>query len=63
MKKFSRIFIYAVSFTMITVCSYAQPGVGDPTDGNPTPITGIEILVAIGSLFGVKKIVDYKRRK
>ena len=40
---------------------FAQPG--DP-GGNPdVPITGIEILIVAGSLFGVKKFLDHKKMK
>jgi hypothetical protein len=30
---------------------------------NPTPITGIEILLALGGLFGVKKVIDFRKKK
>lgn len=40
----------------------AQPG--DPPSGDPdtVPITGIEILLGLGSLFGAKKIFDSKKK-
>ena len=50
---------------LLSLTSYlnAQPG-GDPGGGgNPTPITGIEILLALGGIFGVKKIIGVRRKK
>jgi hypothetical protein len=43
--------------------AFAQPGT-DPNDGAApgTPITGIEILIAIGGLLGAKKIFISKSR-
>jgi hypothetical protein len=41
----------------------AQPG--DPNGGNKpgSPITGIEILVGIGSLFGFKKMLANRKKR
>jgi hypothetical protein len=52
--------IFSVGFLLVATDLNAQPGT--PTDGNPTPITGIEILIALGGLFGVKKIIDNRRK-
>jgi LPXTG-motif cell wall-anchored protein len=43
--------------------SLAQPG--DPRTGDPdssVPLTGIEVLVGLGSLFGVKKIFESRKK-
>ena len=53
-------------FLMLICCSsavMAQPGDpgGDPDD--PIPITGIEILIAAGGLFGAKKIYDHSKKE
>lgn len=41
----------------------AQPG--DPGDDpdNPVPIGGIEILIALGALFGAKKVYDIRKNR
>jgi hypothetical protein len=42
----------------------AQPGGGgDPGGGEPVPITGIEILVAIGGMLGIKRLMGSKKSK
>ena len=41
---------------------FAQPG--DPAvDPDTVPITGIEVLIGLGSLLGVKKIRDLRKKK
>jgi len=41
---------------------FGQPG--DPTpDPDTVPITGIEILIGLGGLMGVKKIRDLTKKK
>jgi hypothetical protein len=43
--------------------SLAQPGGGgDPGPGQPVPISGLEILLGVGALFGAKKILDQKKK-
>ncbi len=50
-----------VSFSLIVE---AQPnGGGDPGHGEPTPITGIEYLLGLGGLLGVKKIMKSFSKK
>lgn len=45
-----------------TINLWAQPG--DPGGGgNPTPITGLEILLAAGGLFGAKRLYSNRRKK
>lgn len=45
------------SFTMV----FAQPG--DPGGDPDVPITGIEILLGIGGLYGAKKALDRRPRR
>ncbi len=40
---------------------FAQPD--DPTIPDDVPITGIEILVAVGGALGIKRIIDLRRNK
>ena len=41
---------------------FAQPG--DPTpDPDTVPITGIEILVGLGGLMGIRKMRDLRKKK
>ena len=43
---------------------FAQPG-SNPNDGaapGTAPISGIEILIGLGGLFGAKKLFDLKRK-
>lgn len=53
-------FIIFISFSGL-----AQPG--DPAGGvkpdTSVPLSGIEILIGIGSLFGVKKIYESRKNK
>lgn len=53
------IILFFIPFTGIK----AQPG--DPGDdpGNPVPISGIEILIALGALFGAKKVYDIRKKR
>lgn len=39
----------------------AQPG--DPNGDPGVPITGIEILISMGALFGVKKLLGKSKQK
>ena len=48
-----------VFFMASSLDALAQPG--DPPP--PSPITGIEILVAMGGLLGIKKIRDFRKKK
>lgn len=44
--------------------AFSQPGVS-PNEGQPpgaAPISGIEILVALGGLLGVKKLFDSRKK-
>lgn len=51
---------YLVIFLLASATALAQPGVGDPNGGGKpgsVPISGIEILLGIGGLFGVRKLL------
>jgi len=45
----------------------AQPGgggpPGDPTTDPDVPITGIELLIGAGAVYGTKKYLDKKKKK
>jgi hypothetical protein len=44
--------------------SYAQPGGGPPPDpGDPVPFTGIEWLIAAGSVLGASKLLKKRFKK
>jgi hypothetical protein len=43
---------------------YGQPGSNPGGGGKPgVPISGIEILLTLGGIAGIKKIIDSRRRK
>lgn len=44
---------------MVVFVGFAQPG--NPGGDPDVPITGIEILVALGGFLGIKKFVDRKK--
>ena len=59
MNSFKKVILILV-FSLSGSYLMAQPGEpGDPD----VPITGIEILLAAGGLFGAKKVIDSKRKK
>ena len=48
---------------LIPFVTFSQPG-GDPGGGgNPTPITGIELLLIAGGAFGIKKLINNRKNK
>lgn len=52
--------IGALTLVLNTQSVYAQPGSpGDPD----APITGIEYIIGIGGLYGVKKILSKSKNK
>lgn len=57
--------IILVLFFMMAVSTvFSQPGAGDPgTKPGTVPITGIEILLAVGGLLGAKKIFDSRKKE
>jgi len=55
-----------IAITILCFVSFfcaAQPGGGgDPGGGEPVPITGIEILLALGGLLGVKRLLGLNQK-
>ena len=54
-----RIFL-TLAFVLVVGNLLAQPG---PPPNPDAPLTGIEILVGVGVLFGAKKIFEMRRNK
>jgi hypothetical protein len=51
---------FIVIFLLLPGLLFAQPG--DPGGGDPdVPITGIEILLALGGVLGIKRILGLNR--
>lgn len=59
-----RRFFAVLLFSTIAIVAFGQPGSNPGGGVKPgVPITGIEILIAIGGLVGLKKIFDSKKSK
>jgi hypothetical protein len=41
----------------------AQVGAPPPDPGDPVPITGIEILLGAGALYGSKRLIESRKNK
>ena len=56
--------ILTLFFMFLAMPGFCQPG-SNPGGGTKpgVPITGIEILVAVGGLIGLKKIFDSRKSK
>ena len=54
--------LLAMCCVLCEVASQPMPA-PPPDDPPPVPITGIEILIGMGSLFGLKKAYDLRKRK
>jgi hypothetical protein len=54
--------LFLIAFTLFSALLFAQPvdPEGDPDEA--VPITGIEWLLAGGCAFGLKKIIDNRRK-
>jgi hypothetical protein len=52
-------------FIVLAVClATAQPGGGPPPDpGQPVPLSGVEVLVGAGLLYGIKNMVAKRKRE
>jgi len=59
--KRARPFFFLGIFFLQASFLFAQPG--DPTNGNPTPISGIEILLIAGAALGVKRLYSKNRKQ
>jgi len=62
MKKLRSFFLLGLVFFQVSPL-FAQPGVGDPTNGNPTPISGIEILLLAGAALGVRRLYTKNKKQ
>jgi hypothetical protein len=49
-----------LGLVLCSVSAIAQPG--DPTTDPDVPITGIEVLLGIGGLYGAKKIMERRKK-
>jgi hypothetical protein len=52
--------ILLTCFMILPWLGISQPG--DPETDPDVPISGIEILIGLGGLYGAKKYVDLKRK-
>jgi hypothetical protein len=66
----SRVLVLCLALTLSTIGVFGQPGQGGGPPGNPNcpeppcgkvPITGIEVLIAVGGLFGVKRLAQARK--
>lgn len=55
------VYIIFLTLTLFTLSVYAQPG--DPSTDPDVPITGIEILLSLGALLGIKKLMGKSKQK
>jgi hypothetical protein len=55
-----RLFLSTI-FCMVVFVATAQPG--DPSNDPDVPITGIEILIALGGVLGIRKFISSKQRR
>ncbi len=72
MLQFTSLWKKSVVFVALTficvVVTYGQPNVEGPPNNpggdpdNPVPITGIEVLLGMGAIFGAKKLNDFRKR-
>jgi hypothetical protein len=60
-----RKFLFLAFILLSSAVAKTQPGSGPPGNpGNPdVPITGIEILIGAGGAFGLKKILENRKKK
>ena len=62
--KLKFILSFAVLLFLALHVAKAQPGGGGPGGGGDpdVPITGIEILIAIGGVLGMRKLINSKKK-
>lgn len=53
--------IFSAVLCALVVTGYAQPG--DPSNDPDVPITGIEILLALGGILGLRRFISSKQRR
>ena len=52
--------LFSTVLCLVVMVTLAQPG--DPNIDPDVPITGIEILLAIGGILGFRKLISSKKR-
>ncbi len=53
--------IFSAVLCLLVIAVYAQPG--DPNSDPDVPITGIEILIALGGFLGLRRFIQSKQRR
>ncbi len=53
--------IYSTVLCLLAIGVYAQPG--DPSSDPDVPITGIELLIALGGFLGLRRFMSSKQRR
>ncbi len=59
----NRIFVVLVLLLGSSICNGQPPNPNDDPDPVDVPITGIEILIGLGGLLGIKKIHDLRKKR
>jgi hypothetical protein len=62
MKLSSILFVLFLTLCSVVVAQPVDPCPNPPCDPDAVPISGIELLLGAGALFGAKRLLD-KRRK
>lgn len=64
MKRTFFLFCLVFFVCILSLPVFAQIGGEEPPPNpeQPVPLTGIEILIGAGAAFGVKKVIDSRRR-
>jgi hypothetical protein len=61
--RFFKVVFFALIFLVLTTeTTLGQPGGGGPGGEPDVPITGIEILIAVGAALGVRKLLSSRRK-
>lgn len=53
--------LFSTVLCLVVIVTFAQPG--NPDTDPDVPITGIEILLAIGGILGIRKVITSKSRR
>ncbi len=53
--------LFSTVLCLVVIVVFAQPG--NPDTDPDVPITGIEILLAIGGILGIRKVITSKSRR
>jgi hypothetical protein len=54
--------LIVTSFIFLSICAFGQPLPGPPPPPDPVPITGAGFLIALGLMFGIKKLIDKRKQ-